>query len=72
MTLGRLMVPLCNAEEAGWGAVAALALMTITAWTVEVVKTVLVSTPAFAADHQVFMSAASFDGVSQTKAAGTL
>ena len=65
MSLGCLVVTLRDAEEARWGAVAAPALVTITAWAVEVMEAILVRAAAFAADYQVFVSSASFDDVPQ-------
>ena len=63
MSLGPLMIPLGNTEEAGWWAVAAPTLVSIIAGTVEVMKGVLVGASALTANYKVLVSTTSFDRV---------
>ena len=51
VSLGCFWVPLCDAEEAGWGAVASTAFVSVTVWAVEVVKGILVGASALATHH---------------------
>jgi hypothetical protein len=72
VALSGLNVPLCNAEEAGRGAIATVSLVSVAVWAVKVIKGVFVGATAFAANHKVLVASAVVHGVAQMEAAYTL
>ena len=72
MSLGSLVVPLGDAKEARWWAVAAPTFVSVATWAIEVIKSILVGTPTLAAYYQIFVVATVFDCVAQAEAVGAL